>query len=106
MTSQDPYLRQHEARYAPDELTDPKYASTRRSPGSALGLAVALAIAVAIVAVLSLGPAATTDPVDTPVAADPDGAPVPMTVAPDAPVQDVTPEGGAVPAAPDGAPVE
>ncbi|CAM9971715.1 MAG: hypothetical protein CMF72_13815 [Mameliella sp.] len=106
MTSQDPYLRQHEARYTPDELTDPQLASTRRSPGSALGLVVVLAIAIAIVAILSLGPAATTDPVETPVGVDPDGAPVPMTVAPDAPLQDVTPDGGAAPVAPGGAPVD
>lgn len=106
MTSQDPYLRQHEARYAPDELNDPQFATTRRSPGSALGLVVVLVIAVAIVAVLSLGPAATTDPVEAPVATDPDGAPMPMTVAPDAPVQDVAPGAGAVPAAPDGAAAE
>ncbi|WP_323771513.1 hypothetical protein [Antarctobacter sp.] len=94
MTTQDPYLRQHEARYAPDERIDQRLATTRGSKGSVFGLVVAVAIGLAIVAVLSLGPAATTDPVEAPVAVDPTGAPMPMTDAPDAPV------------APDGAPVE
>ena len=83
MTSQDPYLRRHEARYSPDELIDRRLTSTRRSPASALGLIVALLLAVAIVAVLALGPAATTDPVEPAVASEPADAPVPQTAAPE-----------------------
>jgi hypothetical protein len=70
----DPYLRQHEARYSPDERIDERLASSRRSGASALGIVVGLILAIGIVALIAFGPGATTDPVapaEAPAAVDP-----------------------------------
>ncbi|MBW4981933.1 hypothetical protein KZZ07_05180 [Mameliella sp. CS4] len=70
----DPYLRQHEARYSPEERIDERLSSSRRSAGSALGIAVGLILAIGIVALIAFGPGATTDPVapaEAPAAVDP-----------------------------------
>ncbi|WP_421905052.1 hypothetical protein [Mameliella sp.] len=78
----DPYLRQHEARYAPEERIDERLASSRRSGGSALGIAVALIVAIGIVALIAFGPGATTEPVapaEAPAAVDPNTTGDPAT---------------------------
>ncbi|MDD9729841.1 hypothetical protein PVW46_07965 [Mameliella sp. AT18] len=73
----DPYLRQHEARYSPEERIDDRLASSRRSGGSALGILVALLVGLGVVALIAYGSGSTTTPVD-PAAIDPAGAPTAM----------------------------
>ena len=118
--STDPYLRQHEARYRPDEMRDREPLTSRRSAGSTIGIVAAVLLAMGVVAVIAFGQGATTDPVEAPAATDvapaaddpapvaSDAAPVApdATVDPAAPVAPAVPDGSAAPVAPDAGPAD
>ncbi|MBN7784667.1 hypothetical protein JYP51_07035 [Ponticoccus gilvus] len=62
----DPYLQRHDARLEQQDATGARFPTTRSNTGTAIGLAVALALLVGLGVMLSLGPDATTTPVDAP----------------------------------------
>ena len=62
----DPYLQRHDARLEQQNAMGARFPTTRSNTGTAIGLAVALALLVGLGAMLSLGPDATTTPVDAP----------------------------------------
>lgn len=103
----DPYLQRHDARLEQQNAMGGRFPSTRSNTGTAIGLAVALALLVGLGAMLSLGPDATTTPVEAP-----DGPAVTQPMSQDgtvpAPADPATapagdPEAAVAPTAPDAA---
>lgn len=83
----DPYLKQQQTRYAPDDRNREVIHSTRTSVVSIIGIAAVAILALAAILALVLGPGATTEEVDVP-ATGPEAtieAPQPVTPGAQAP---------------------